>query len=192
MTNTFFKKTCKNKSIVPKGILKQLLLLVVSTIDKTKKKINNMTTLKPGDKAPEFAGKDQAGNEIKLSDFAGSKLVIYFYPKDNTPGCTAQACDLRDNYEQLLAKGYKVLGVSADDEKSHNKFIEKFNLPFPLIADTEKEVIRAFGVWGPKKFMGKTYDGIHRTTFVIDEKGAIEEVITKVDTKNHTAQIITG
>jgi peroxiredoxin Q/BCP len=149
-----------------------------------------MTTLKPGDKAPEFRGKDQNGDEISLNDFKGKKLVIYFYPKDNTPGCTSQACNLRDNYDLLLSKGYKVLGVSADSEKSHQKFIEKFELPFPLIADTEKEIIKAFGVWGPKKFMGKTYDGIHRTTFVISENGVIEEVISKVDTKKHTDQII--
>ncbi|MFW5762581.1 MAG: thioredoxin-dependent thiol peroxidase [Cyclobacteriaceae bacterium] len=149
-----------------------------------------MTTLKAGDPAPQFSGKDQNGNPVGLQDFKGSKLVVYFYPKDNTPGCTTQACDLRDNYEMLLNRGYKVVGVSADDEKSHQKFIEKFNLPFPLIADTEKEIIKAFGVWGPKKFMGKTYDGIHRTTFVIDENGLIEEVISKVETKNHTRQII--
>ncbi len=149
-----------------------------------------MTTLKPGDKAPAFSGKDQDGNMISLDDFKGNKLVIYFYPKDNTPGCTAQACDLRDNYNKLLENGYKVVGVSADSEKSHLKFIEKYELPFPLIADTEKEVLMAFGVWGPKKFMGKSYDGVHRTTFVIDEDGIIAEVIEKVDTKNHTAQII--
>ena len=149
-----------------------------------------MTTLKPGDKAPDFKGKDENGKEIKLADFKGNKLVIYFYPKDSTPGCTSQACNLRDNYDVLLSKGYKVVGVSADSEKSHQKFIEKNNLPFPLIADTEKEILKAFGVWGPKKFMGKTYDGIHRTTFVIDKKGVIEEVISKVDTKNHTTQII--
>jgi len=149
-----------------------------------------MTTLKPGDKAPDFKGKDENGKEINLTDFKGNKLVIYFYPKDSTPGCTSQACNLRDNYDVLLSKGYKVVGVSADSEKSHQKFIEKNNLPFPLIADTEKEILKAFGVWGPKKFMGKTYDGIHRTTFVIDEKGVIEEVIEKVNTKDHVAQII--
>jgi peroxiredoxin Q/BCP len=148
-----------------------------------------MTNLKPGDKAPDFNAKDQNGNSISLKDFAGSKLVIYFYPKDNTPGCTAQACSLRDNYDALLANGYKVVGVSADDEKSHQKFIEKFDLPFPLIADTDKVVLNAFGVWGPKKFMGRQYDGIHRITFVIDENGIISEVITKVDTKKHFAQI---
>jgi len=151
-----------------------------------------MTTFKAGDVAPEFAGKDQNGNLVSSSDFKGSKLVLYFYPKDDTPGCTAQACSLRDNYEMLISKGYKVLGVSADSAKAHQKFIEKFNLPFPLIADTEKEIIKAFGVWGPKKFMGKSYDGIHRTTFLINEKGIIEEVITKVDTKDHASQIIGG
>ncbi len=149
-----------------------------------------MTHLKPGDKAPEFCAKDQNGNPISLKDFLGNKLVIYFYPKDNTPGCTAQACSLRDNYDALMANGYKVIGVSADDEKSHRKFIEKFELPFPLIADTEKVVLNAYGVWGPKKFMGRQYDGIHRVTFVIDQSGAISEVIEKVDTKNHFLQII--
>lgn len=149
-----------------------------------------MTHLKPGDKAPDFKGKDQNGNPIGLADFKGSKLVLYFYPKDNTPGCTAQACNLRDNYDVLLKQGYKVIGVSADNEKSHVKFIEKFELPFPLIADTEKEILKAFGVWGPKKFMGRSFDGIHRTTFIIDEKGVIAEVIEKVDTKNHAAQFI--
>lgn len=149
-----------------------------------------MSTLKPGDKAPQFESRDQNGNPVTLADFKGSKLVIYFYPKDSTPGCTSQACNLRDNYEVLLENGYKVLGVSADGEKSHKKFIEKYDLPFPLLADTGKEVLKAFGVWGPKKFMGRTFDGIHRTTFVIDENGVISEVIGKVDTKNHTAQII--
>jgi len=149
-----------------------------------------MTHLKPGNKAPDFKGKDQNGNPIGLSDFKGSKLVLYFYPKDNTPGCTVQACNLRDNYDLLLKQGYKVVGVSADNEKSHVKFIEKFELPFPLIADTEKEILKAFGVWGPKKFMGREFDGIHRTTFIIDENGVIAEVIEKVDTKNHVGQFI--
>jgi len=149
-----------------------------------------MTHLKPGDKAPDFKAKDQNGNEISLKDFAGSKLVIYFYPKDNTPGCTAQACNLRDNYEALLSNGYKVVGVSADSEKSHQKFIEKYDLPFPLISDTDKEMLEAYGAWGPKKFMGRQYDGIHRITFVIDEKGIISEVIEKVETKKHFSQII--
>lgn len=149
-----------------------------------------MTHLKKGDKAPDFKGTDQNGNIVSNNDFTGHKLIIYFYPKDNTPGCTAQACNLRDNYDILMEKGYKVLGVSADSEKSHQKFIEKHQLPFPLIADTDKEMLKAYGVWGPKKFMGRTFDGIHRTTFVINEKGIIEEVIEKVNTKDHTAQII--
>lgn len=149
-----------------------------------------MTNLKKGDKAPYFKGKDQDGNIISLDDFKGHKLVLYFYPKDSTPGCTSQACNLRDNYDMLIKKGYKVLGVSADSEKSHKKFIEKNNLPFPLIADTDKEILKAYGVWGPKKFMGRDFLGIHRTTFVIDEEGSIMEVIEKVQTKDHTAQII--
>ncbi|MDD2550954.1 MAG: thioredoxin-dependent thiol peroxidase [Bacteroidales bacterium] len=149
-----------------------------------------MTFLKPGDNAPMFKGIDENGNTVELSNFAGKKVVLYFYPKDSTPGCTAQACNLRDNYETLLAQGYVVIGVSADSQKSHLKFKEKHNLPFPLIADTEKEIIKAYGVWGPKKFMGKTYDGIHRTTFIVNEKGLIDEVISKVKTKEHTNQII--
>ncbi len=149
-----------------------------------------MSKLKPGDKAPDFKGKDQNGNIISLDDFKGHKLVLYFYPKDSTPGCTSQACNLRDNYDMLLEKGYKVVGVSADSEKSHQKFIEKHNLPFPLIADTEKDILKAFDVWGPKKFMGREFLGINRTTFVIDEEGVISEVISKVKTKDHTAQIV--
>ncbi len=149
-----------------------------------------MTHLKQGDIAPDFEGKDQDGNTIKKSDYKGQKIVLYFYPRDNTPGCTAQACDLRDNYDALLKAGYVVIGVSADSEKSHQKFKEKHNLPFPLIADTEKEVLKAYGVWGPKKFMGKLFDGIHRTTFIINEDGIIQEVIEKVKTKEHTKQIL--
>jgi len=149
-----------------------------------------MTHLKVGDKAPNFNGIDQNGKSIELSQLAGKKVVLYFYPKDSTPGCTAQACDLRDNYQMLLSKGYTVVGISADSQKSHQKFIEKHNLPFPLIADTEKEIIKAFGVWGPKKFMGRTFDGIHRTTFIIDEQGMIEEIIDKVKTKEHASQIV--
>lgn len=151
-----------------------------------------MSTLKPGDKAPYFESMDQYGNPVKSGDFAGSKLVLYFYPKDDTPGCTAEACNLRDNYEALLANGYKIVGVSTDSQKSHQKFAEKYSLPFPLLPDTDKQIVNAYGVWGPKKFMGKSYDGISRTTFVIDEKGLIEKVFTKVDTKNHTKQILDG
>ncbi len=146
--------------------------------------------LKIGDKSPEFKGVTTNGEIISLGDFIGKKIVIYFYPKDSTPGCTAQACNLRDNYQLLLENGYTVIGVSADDEKSHQRFTEKYDLPFPLIADVEKKIIKAFGVWGKKNFMGKSYDGIIRTTFVISEDGIVEDVITKVKTKDHTNQII--
>lgn len=149
-----------------------------------------MTHLKPGDKAPDFSAKDQNGNPISLSDYKGKKVMLYFYPKDNTPGCTAQACNLRDNMEALNKKNIQVIGVSADSEKSHQNFIAKHNLNFPLIADTEKEVINAYGVWGKKKFMGREFDGIHRETFLIDENGKIEDVITKVKTKDAAEQII--
>ena len=149
-----------------------------------------MITLKKGDKAPSFSGKDQDGTLHTLADYKGKKIVIFFYPKANTPGCTAEVCDLRDNYDQFQAKNYELLGVSADSEKAQLKFKEKFNFPFPLLADENKDVIQAFGVWGPKKFMGKIYDGIHRTTFVIDEKGIIEDVFTDVKTKGHTIQIL--
>ncbi|MEN6618093.1 MAG: thioredoxin-dependent thiol peroxidase [Rikenellaceae bacterium] len=146
--------------------------------------------LKIGDKAPDFTGRDQDGKEIKLSDFKGKKLVLYFYPKDNTPGCTAEACDLRDNYNRFESLGYKIVGVSKDNEKSHKGFVEKFNLPFPLISDTEAIILQAYEAWGEKKFMGKHYVGIIRKTFVIDENGAILDIIEKVNTKTHTAQIL--
>lgn len=149
-----------------------------------------MTTLKAGDKAPSFSVKDQDGVLRTLEDYRGKKLVLFFYPKASTPGCTAQACNLRDNYERFQSEGYEILGVSADSEKRQSNFKTKKELPFPLLADEEKEVIKAFGVWGPKKFMGKEYEGIHRTTFVIDEDGVITEVIGKVKTKDHTAQIL--
>lgn len=149
-----------------------------------------MTSLKKGDKAPTFEAKDQIGNTVRLQDYLGKKLVLFFYPKANTPGCTAEACNLRDHYTDFLAKGYDILGVSADAEKQQQNFATKYELPFPLIADENKEVIQAFGVWGPKKFMGKTYDGIHRTTFIIDENGFIEEIFGKVKTKDHSAQIL--
>ncbi|MDP3452580.1 MAG: thioredoxin-dependent thiol peroxidase [Bacteroidales bacterium] len=146
--------------------------------------------LNKGDTAPDFTGKDQDGNEIKLADFKGSKLVLYFYPKDNTPGCTAEACDLRDNYERFLSLGYKVVGVSKDSEKSHKGFIEKHKLPFTLISDINGDILNSYGAWGRKRFMGKEYDGIIRKTFIIDENGIISNVIEKVDTKNHSKQII--
>ncbi|MQP52445.1 MULTISPECIES: thioredoxin-dependent thiol peroxidase [unclassified Flavobacterium] len=149
-----------------------------------------MTTLKAGDKAPQFSGLDQNGVAHKLEDYSGKKLVVFFYPKASTPGCTAEACDLRDNFERFKANNYELLGVSADSAKAQAKFIDKYELPFPLLADEDKSVIEAFGVWGPKKFMGKVYDGIHRTTFVINEKGIIEEVISDVKTKAHAAQIL--
>ncbi|MCC5930999.1 MAG: thioredoxin-dependent thiol peroxidase [Cyclobacteriaceae bacterium] len=147
-------------------------------------------TLKAGDKAPEFEGKDQNGNIIKLSDFAGKKVVLYFYPKDNTPGCTAQACNLRDNYEALQKQGYVVIGISTDSEKSHQNFINKYQLPFSLIADTEKSIHEQYGTWQEKSMYGKKYMGTARITFIINENGMIEEVIEKVKTKDHTEQIV--
>lgn len=149
-----------------------------------------MITLKKGDKAPDFSGVDQDGNKHSLADYKGKKLVVFFYPKANTPGCTAEACDLRDNFERFKANNYELLGVSADSQKAQGKFKDKYEFPFPLIADEDKAVINAFGVWGPKKFMGREYDGIHRTTFVIDENGIIDEVIEKVKTKVHAEQIL--
>ncbi|HER40588.1 MAG TPA: thioredoxin-dependent thiol peroxidase [Salinimicrobium catena] len=149
-----------------------------------------MTTLKVGDKAPDFSAKDQDGNLHSLKDYKGKKLVVFFYPKASTPGCTAEACNLRDNWEKFKAEGYEILGVSADSQKRQQNFKEKYELPFPLLADEDREVIDAFGVWGPKKFMGKEYDGIHRTTFVIDEDGKIFDVISKVKTKDHASQIL--
>ncbi|MEZ7883866.1 MAG: thioredoxin-dependent thiol peroxidase [Bacteroidales bacterium] len=146
--------------------------------------------LKIGDKAPDFSGIDHDGNPITLSDFKGSKLVLYFYPKDNTPGCTAEACDLRDNYDKFLKNGYKIVGISKDSEKSHRSFIEKFSLPFPLIADTSTEIIQKYDSWGEKKFMGKQFMGILRKTFVIDENGIIVDIIEKVNTKEHSKQIL--
>ncbi|REE25633.1 peroxiredoxin Q/BCP [Winogradskyella pacifica] len=149
-----------------------------------------MTHLKVGDKAPDFSAKDELGNTISLSDYKGKKLVVFFYPKASTPGCTAEACNLNDNYERFKTKGYEILGVSADSTKRQSNFKNKYEFQYPLLADEDKAVIEAFGVWGPKKFMGKEYDGIHRTTFVIDENGVIEDVIAKVKTKAHAEQIL--
>lgn len=143
-----------------------------------------------GQQAPDFESKDQDGNTIKLSDYKGKKVVLYFYPKDNTPGCTAQACDLRDNYEALQKAGYEVIGISSDSGKSHQKFIQKFDLPFTLLADEDKSVHEKFETWVEKSMYGKTYMGTARTTFIIDENGIIAEIIDKVKTKEHTNQII--
>jgi peroxiredoxin Q/BCP len=149
-----------------------------------------MTSLKVGDTAPNFQSLDEAGNSLSLADFKGKKLVLFFYPKASTPGCTLEACNLRDNYNRFKALGYDVLGVSADSAKKQNNFKEKHGFPYPLLADEDKSVIKAFGVWGPKKFMGKIYDGIHRITFVINESSIIEDIILKVKTKDHTSQIL--
>ena len=149
-----------------------------------------MTKLKVGDKAPNFSAKDEAGNTISLSDYKGKKLVIFFYPKASTPTCTTEACNIKDNFKDLKEKGYEVLGVSADSQKRQSNFKEKYEFPYPLLADEDKEVIKAFDVWGEKKFMGRTFDGIHRVTFVIDENGIIEKVIDKVKAKIHTEQIL--
>ncbi len=149
-----------------------------------------MTTLQAGDQAPDFTGTLQDGSTVSLSDYAGKKLVVFFYPKDDTPGCTAAACSLRDHFGDLKKEGYELLGVSPDSPKKHLKFIDKYDLPMPLVADENHEIMDAFGVWGPKKFMGREYDGVHRTTFVIGGDGKIERVITKVKTKTHAAQIL--
>ncbi|MEW4924536.1 thioredoxin-dependent thiol peroxidase [Algibacter sp. 2305UL17-15] len=149
-----------------------------------------MTTLKAGDKAPNFKALDEQGNTVQLSDYKGKRLVVFFYPKASTPGCTVEACNLNDNFERFQSQGYEILGVSADSAKRQSNFKKKYGFKYPLLADTDKAVINAFGVWGPKKFMGREYDGIHRITFIIDETGVVEDVITKVKTKAHTAQIL--
>lgn len=149
-----------------------------------------MNMLKVGDKVPEFSSKDQDGNTINLSDYKGKKLVVFFYPRASTPGCTMEACNLRDNYKALTDEGYELLGVSADTERKQANFRNKYKFPFPLLADVDHTVINTFGVWGPKKFMGRTFDGIHRTTFVIDKEGVVEKVIEKVKTKDHAAQLL--
>ena len=149
-----------------------------------------MSQLKAGDKAPEFTAKDQDGTPVSLTDFKGKTVVLYFYPKDNTPTCTVEACDFRDNYQSLLSKGYQVIGVSADDEKSHKKFIKKYNLPFPLLADTDMEIVNAYGVWGEKKLFGREYMGIIRTTFIIGADGAIQHVIDKIDSQAASQQVL--
>lgn len=149
-----------------------------------------MNTLKVGDKVPSFSAKDQDGNTISLSDYKGKKLVVFFYPKANTPGCTAEACNLRDNYASFQKQGYELLGVSADGPKQQANFKNKYDFPFPLLADEDHTVLHTFGVWGPKKFMGRAYDGIHRMTFVINEEGVVSKVIDNVKTKDHAAQLL--
>lgn len=149
-----------------------------------------MAELNEGEKAPDFTAKDQNGKDISLSDFLGKEVILYFYPKDDTPGCTAEACSFRDNYQSLLDKGFEVLGVSADDEKSHQKFISKYSLPFSLISDTDRNIVESYGVWVEKNMYGKKYMGIARKTFVIDKKGLIKKIIAKVDTQNSSQQVL--
>ena len=151
-----------------------------------------MNTLKVGDKVPDFKATDQDGNSVSLADFKGEKLIVFFYPRANTPGCTAEACNLRDHYAGLKEAGYSLLGVSADSEKKQANFRNKYEFPFPLLADEDRKVIETFGVWGPKKFMGREFDGIHRKTFIIDGSGTVERVIDKVKTNDHAAQILQG
>lgn len=149
-----------------------------------------MVTLTDGDKAPDFEGIDQNGDKVSLHDFKGKKVILYFYPKDDTPGCTTQSCNLRDNYQDLINRGFQVVGISTDGVKSHKKFEAKYKLPFPLIADEDKKIVDLYGVWGEKKFMGKTYMGTNRTTFLIDEEGLIKKVLLKPDTANQTQQVL--
>lgn len=149
-----------------------------------------MNTLKVGDKVPNFTTTDQDGNTVTLTDYIGKKLVVFFYPAANTPTCTVEACNLRDNYKELKNAGFEILGVSADTERKQKNFSTKFDFPYPLLADTDKQVIETFGVWGPKKFMGREYDGIHRITFVLNEEGIVSKVIDKVKSKIHTSQIL--
>lgn len=149
-----------------------------------------MAELEEGQKAPDFTAKDQNGNTSSLRDFSGKNLILYFYPKDDTPGCTAEACSFRDNYKMLMDQGFNILGVSIDDEKSHQKFIAKYSLPFPLIADTDKSIAEAYGVWVEKNMYGRKYMGVARKTFIIDPEGIIKAIISKVDTKNSSQQII--
>lgn len=200
------KKLSKNSTkSVKKAPIKTVAKAVKKVSASTKKKTNqskpkattskfvaHSTSLKVGDKAPFFSGVDQNGKHISLSDLTGKTIILYFYPKDDTPGCTATACSLRDEYQYLSNKNYAVVGVSADDEKSHAKFASKYSLPFPLIADTNKTVMKAYDVWGSKMFMGRIFDGVIRTTFVINGNGVIENVIKNVDTANHAKQILSN
>ena len=197
-TNSTNKKvkssTTKNaiSSISKKEIVKKTSpkkTIATDPINKIKF-VNHCTSFKVGDKAPLFSAKDQHGKTISLKDLKGKNVVLYFYPKDNTPGCTMEACSLRDEHAFLSKKNYVVIGVSADDEKMHKKFAEKYELPFSLLADTDMKIIKAYDVWGTKQFMGKIYDGIIRTTFIINEKGIIAHIITEVKTKEHAKQIL--
>ena len=181
-------KKAANKAIVKPVEKKKVVAKKITT--PVQKLEAHKTRLKAGDKAPNFEGIEQDGNMVSLSALAGKTVILYFYPKDDTPGCTATACSLRDEYKYLSQANYAVVGVSADDEKSHAKFAAKYELPFPLLADTEKEIIKAYDVWGTKQFMGKIYDGIIRTTFVIGPDGIIKDVISSVDTANHAQQIL--
>ena len=151
-----------------------------------------MNTLKIGDKIPEFDCLDSKGNNVSSSDFAGKKLIVFFYPRANTPGCTSEACNLSENYKKLTDNGYSIVGVSCDKVETQNKFSNKFGFQYPLLADTEKKLVKLFGVWGPKKFMGREYEGIHRMTFIFDENSVVSRVIEKVNTKNPTDQILKG
>ena len=187
------KKAEKNvvaKKAVTKKVVVKKKVSVKKADSNAPKFVAHTTHLKVGDKAPYFEGKEQDGNTVSLAGLAGKTVILYFYPKDDTPGCTATACSLRDEYKYLNQANYAVVGVSADDEKSHAKFAAKYELPFPLIADTDKTIIKAYDVWGTKQFMGKIYDGIIRTTFVIGPDGIIKNVITSVDTANHAQQIL--
>ena len=166
------------------------MIFVLKTSMKKETNTPQFGDLKIGKAAPKFYGIDQNGNTIALKDFEGKKTIVYFYPKDDTPGCTAQACNLRDNYSNLLQDGFEIIGISPDPVKKHKKFEEKYELPFALIADEDHSIAEKYGVWGTKQFMGKTYDGIHRTTFLIDEKGKIKNIIAQPDTKNHTDEIL--
>jgi peroxiredoxin Q/BCP len=149
-----------------------------------------MTTLKEGDKAPGFSAKDQNGKTVSLADFAGKNVILYFYPQDNTPTCTVEACNYRDNYQSMLSRGFEVVGISPDNEKSHKKFEKKFSLPFTLIADTDNKILESYGVWGEKTLFGRTYMGVLRTTFIVDGKGVISKIIHKVDSKNASKQVL--
>jgi peroxiredoxin Q/BCP len=149
-----------------------------------------MATLKEGELAPDFTANDQNGNTVSLSNFKGKNVILYFYPKDDTPGCTLEACSFRDNYQSLVGQGFEVIGVSTDDEKSHKKFVKKFDLPFTLIADSDKKIVEDYGVWAEKSMYGKTYMGTVRTTFIISTEGVIKNIITKVDNQNATQQVL--